>query len=689
MKSLNSMADPEPGQGVLVVRPPKKLRPYCLLKSSTSESHLTGGLLYCSYNFRKSTMSNQKLKRMLWGTLWAALLALTSPAQHFPSISGRQQDLNFVSTQLPALHPNFFHQSNRPTFNQAVAELTAKISNATDSEFYTGLVKLVAMAGDGHTSIATSSAPFQFFPLQLRWFPDGVFVTGASDAYSQALGTQLIRVGNTPIADAMRQLAGVIPHENDAWLLDVIGNSLINQTLLQGLGLLPASGASPLAFRKPGGDEFTLQLDTALAPLANAIREDQGPIPLYQQSADLNYWYTYSAENRMLYFRYNSCANIPGNPFATFVTSLFATLDNNPVDTFVFDIRSNSGGDSGIVAPLFNGLASRFSTLSANPQFRIYDVFNGGTFSSGLMNAEDLLIPYPESIPGPNRNVNLSTRVTSIGQPSGGKPSHYGNPTGFLLPGSNIRGKVSTRLFPLPSGFTDTPSLYPSITVELRSTDYFARFDPVMAAILGRGAGPPPLPTGGLITVNAAGFRTGQGIAPGSFAAAFGHFPAVPDEVLVNGAAATIASAGTSQVNFTVPDSAPFGRATVEARVKNKEIATGSVTLSRTGPGIFVSQLSDLSQPGAILNQDGALNSKTHPAKAGSIVQVFGTGYGGQPVQVYFAERPVAVAFSGPAAQFPGLWQVNVTVPAGLNGQVPLFFFSDSFASNGVTLWVS
>jgi len=137
-----------------------------------------------------------------------------------------------------------------------------------------------------------------------------------------------------------------------------------------------------------------------------------------------------------------------------------------------------------------------------------------------------------------------------------------------------------------------------------------------------------------------------------------------------------------------MPNSAPLGPATVGVRAGAKEIASGTVTISRSGPGIFVTQPADPSQPGAILNQDGTLNGQANPAVSGSIVQIFATGYGGQPVQVYFAEQPAEVIFSGPHSQFAGLWQVNARIPAGLTGQVSGVFFSDTLPSNGVTVWV-
>jgi uncharacterized protein (TIGR03437 family) len=119
-----------------------------------------------------------------------------------------------------------------------------------------------------------------------------------------------------------------------------------------------------------------------------------------------------------------------------------------------------------------------------------------------------------------------------------------------------------------------------------------------------------------------------------------------------------------------------------------QSVARGTLTVSRTGPGIFVIEPANPAQPGAILNQDGTVNSSSNPATPGSIVQIFATGYGGQPVTTYFAATPAETVFSGPQEEFSGIWQINARVPAGVTGQVSVFLFSDLQASNGVTLWV-
>jgi uncharacterized protein (TIGR03437 family) len=85
------------------------------------------------------------------------------------------------------------------------------------------------------------------------------------------------------------------------------------------------------------------------------------------------------------------------------------------------------------------------------------------------------------------------------------------------------------------------------------------------------------------------------------------------------------------------------------------------------------------------LNQDFSANSKTNPAAAGSVIQIFATGLGATtpPVQTGIAANSAApfnltatptvlinsasaaVQFSAAAPGFVGLYQVNATVPLG------------------------
>jgi uncharacterized protein (TIGR03437 family) len=190
----------------------------------------------------------------------------------------------------------------------------------------------------------------------------------------------------------------------------------------------------------------------------------------------------------------------------------------------------------------------------------------------------------------------------------------------------------------------------------------------VLAAIIARSSGAPAAPWGSAVVVNGAGFRTDQGVAPGSFAAVFGSFSS-PDEVLIDGTAANIVGAFGSQVNIIVPLSVAPGRRRVSVRSAGVEVASGAVSITAAGPGIFVLDPGDPSQPGAIENQDSSINGSNSPAAKASVITVFATGYGpldpsgAAPVQVLAADVPAQVLYSAPVTQYPGLWQINAQLP--------------------------
>lgn len=600
-----------------------------------------------------------------------------------------QQDLDALATQLPSLHLNPFHQVSQQQFNQAVAALSASIPTITDQQFYVGLASIAALIGDAHTAIylindgyfqSSTAAQLGFlsFPIRLRWLDDGVFVEAAAPQYAQTLGTRLVRIGNTPVDDAVAAITPVISHENDQWLHFMAQHYLTSHQVLQAFGVLPSGTDAQLVFQKRSGEQFTVAM-TGAPPqqLVSYFNQTPGFMPDFLRSTNLNYWFSYLPSSRMLYFKYNQCQNMPNQPFAAFAQNLFAAFDANPVDTFVIDFRGNTGGDASVINPLLDGLLTRLPAALANPKFQFYAAIDKGTISSGMDNAEILKAPTP--------GIDVSKFLRLIGEPTGGKPGSYGNVKSFALPNSGLTVDYAT-MFDAAQGVPDGPALMPDIAIPMRSADYFARHDPVLAAILGRATVPPP-PSGDVITVSAASFRSEQGLAPGSIAVAFGTFPNGADELQVNGQSAQLFGTTTSAVIFLIPDSTAAGPAAVSVRLSGAEVARGSATITATSPGIFILDGFDPSQPAAAENPDYSINNQTNPARPGGFLQIYGTGMSASPA-VYLGDVALEVLFSGSVG--PGLWLVDAKIPDDFpyRGQIPLALAAGSIASNGATVWI-
>jgi uncharacterized protein (TIGR03437 family) len=168
-------------------------------------------------------------------------------------------------------------------------------------------------------------------------------------------------------------------------------------------------------------------------------------------------------------------------------------------------------------------------------------------------------------------------------------------------------------------------------------------------------------------------------------------------QVFVAGVAAPLLYVSPSQINFQVPSATPLGNQEIQVQ----RASTGQVLSSwifrfdSVSPGLFTANATGTGQLAAT-NQDNTVNDGGHPAKAGSIITLYGTGQGlvsglppdGQPnpsgafstdqkPKVFINDNFVPdsdVQYSGLAPGFVGLWQINVKIPANVPpADVPVF----------------
>jgi uncharacterized protein (TIGR03437 family) len=236
--------------------------------------------------------------------------------------------------------------------------------------------------------------------------------------------------------------------------------------------------------------------------------------------------------------------------------------------------------------------------------------------------------------------------------------------------------------------------------------------------------------------VNAASYA-GGGVAPGEIVTIFGRAMGPKDlvtfqvgadgrlattlsdtRVLFNGIAAPLLYASATQISAIVPNSvAASSSASVEVEYAGVRSDVLNLPVAPARLGIFALDGSGAGR-GAILNQDGSINSPANPAAKGSVISVYITGAGltdpvsadgsiiqgpaplvKLPVSVLFDDpvelgtiSPAEVLFAGGVPQsVAGLIQVNVRVPDWVTagGSVPIYLqvFNDP-AESGVTMAV-
>ena len=630
---------------------------------------------------------------LLFRPVLVALWLVSSWAQGQTQLGPTQfsQDLQAVVTQLPKLHVNLFFQISQADFEAAAQRLQADIPNLSAYQFYTRLQMLIALARDGHTYLELSPAGgFVSLPITLQHFTDGYFVIAAPADQPFLNRAQLIAVGATPVDQVVTALDPVISHENEYWFQWLAAQALVNLGVMRGLGILPASGPAMYTFRLDGGGQVSVDLSAAEFDQVRALGSPAGFIPPLDSSTG-DYSSAWWPQTKTAYVRIAGFhASDGGQQLAS---QTLVLLDNNPVDNLILDVRNNGGGDLTMVFPLLAGVTQRLQKLHSNPRFQVFALINGGSYSAATVLPEILKAGVPDFLAPFAPGVG-SIPTTVVGEPTGGPPQSHGNPQTFALPASGMLVQYATAYSPPWPGIPELDAIYPDISVPVQSTDYFARHDAILAAVLARGSAPPAASSGNATVVNSASFRTTTGIAPGSFASAFGTFPPGPLTVAVNGEGAQLVAANASQLVFLVPADTTPGPVTLTVQQNGQTVSGGSFQVTSAGPGIFV--LAPVSaQPGAVLNSDFSVNSSRAPAARGSVLQIFATGYGpldgsGQAAaEVWIADLPMQVLYSGPAPGSPGMWQINAQVPEDptVSGQVPLFVSALGLVSNGVTVW--
>jgi len=197
-------------------------------------------------------------------------------------------------------------------------------------------------------------------------------------------------------------------------------------------------------------------------------------------------------------------------------------------------------------------------------------------------------------------------------------------------------------------------------------------------------------------------------VAPGELVVIYGSGLGGVQSVLFNGVSAPVLYATPSQVGAVAPYAVSGNSVQVAVQSAGAASAPVAVPVAPTAPGIFTADGSGRGQASAT-NQNGAYNSASTPAAAGSVVTFYATGQGqtqppgvdGKPAAPPFPEPaalvkvtiggvPAEVRYAAAApGQIAGVMQVNVVVPGGLTGSVPLALTVGQAQSQpGVTLAV-
>lgn len=429
------------------------------------------------------------MRRKHWlSSLLVTLLSVSSALaqQKLDQAAAAQwrEDVHVLADKLPQRHKNLFAALPREQFERAVKQLDERIPSLAPSQIFVELLRIVAQVKDGHTRITkrdNNGFAFRRYGLRLFLYRDGLFVQEAAPEYARLVGGRVVKIGNTTTEQAISAVREVCSADNEMQVKTWIPRWLVIPEVLHGLGLIENLEQARWVVEQRGEqmalDLKPVSLFEAEEKWVNA-RDQTAPPPLWLKDPQNNYWFEYLADSKTVYVQYNAVAEKKDETIADFCKRLFAFVEANPVDRFVFDIRRNGGGNGPLNMPFIRGL---IRSDKVNQPGKLFVIIGRRNFSAALQLIGEL---------------EKHTQPIFIGEPTGGKPNHYGmsglsGPTSFLLPHSRLVVEYSNEFMQRGMPGDNSPWKAPLLAAELTSEDYRANRDPAMQAILNYQPRPP------------------------------------------------------------------------------------------------------------------------------------------------------------------------------------------------------
>jgi hypothetical protein len=375
-----------------------------------------------------------------------------------------RDDLQYLARELPSHHINAFHTISRDAFGNEVARLDAAVPKMNGDEVLVGLMRIVALVGDGHTHLDLPPS-FLRYPFELQWFGDELRVVAAAAPYHAAVGARVLAIGSTPINDVMARATQIVPRgENDGRTRLLATMQLTSPEALHGLGVIANRESAPFALELHTGERATITFSPAPLGDFSTWRLAAGPKPpLYLQRLNEAWWTEFLPDTQTVYLSLS--AYPPEAEFRQRAGALAQLLDESHARRLVIDLRRNQGGDferfRQLLLPVIKARAA------INRKGGLFVITGPGTFSAATVNALDL------------RN---EANATLVGSPTGMRPTHYGEHGEFRLPNSGFRISYAT-YFHRFGAETDS-AVVPDRQIEPTWAEFSAGRDPVMEWIL-------------------------------------------------------------------------------------------------------------------------------------------------------------------------------------------------------------
>src|SRR5215204_998517 len=150
-----------------------------------------------------------------------------------------QADVKFLGDELPKRHRNAFHRLKQADYEAAVRQLYDRVPQMTEDEIIVGLMKIVALIKDGHTSVV----PREYFksgtfPVKFYMYSDGLFIRKAAPEYAGLVGGKVLKIGNLNADEAFKTVGQAAFADNEMGIREITPVMLSVPEILAGFKVI-------------------------------------------------------------------------------------------------------------------------------------------------------------------------------------------------------------------------------------------------------------------------------------------------------------------------------------------------------------------------------------------------------------------------------------------------------------------
>ena len=264
-----------------------------------------------------------------------------------------REDLRVLAAEIPARHKNAFHTTSAETFAASVAALHKAIPAMARHQIIVEMARIVALVGDGHTSISPtrdSEIRFNTVPVKLYFFKDGLFVRATTIAQRAWLGARVIKIGSATPAEALARVSEIIGRDNTWGARFFAPHLLVMPEILHALALSEDPRRATLLLERDGKQETVhfvateaaqmMAPDTDMSWLAqpgwidwrNTEEKSSNDSPLWLRDPANEFWMSHLSSSKLLYVQINKIANKPDETLAAFGKRVRLLADSDSVN---------------------------------------------------------------------------------------------------------------------------------------------------------------------------------------------------------------------------------------------------------------------------------------------------------------------------------------------------------------------